>query len=182
MKVLRAIAYFFAGPAVLLGCSSLPAPSSAPGEVAISVVEPERSCASLPDTINVGLLIANQGQGTFRTYIDTLPGPPYKLSWLSYSVLSDSPSGRNVEWKHGAGGHGPLPQNTLAIGPNDSTSVFAKIYGTAQMDKTALYRIRVEDQDDQIYLSNAFKICQPIEATGRPSNNSFKPNPLRGSA
>ena len=168
MKVLLAIAYFFAGPAVLLGCSSLPALSSAPGEIAISVAEPEHSCASLPDTVEVGLLIANHGPGTFRTYIDTLPGPPYKLSWLSYSVLRDSPSGSNVEWEHGAGGHGPLPQNTLAIGPNDSTNVFAKIYGTAQMDKTASYRIQVEDQADQIYLSNAFTICQPVEPTGRP--------------
>ena len=182
MMILRAIAYFFAGATVLLGCSSLPASPSAPDEMAISVAEPEHSCASLPDIVNVKLLIANQGQRTFRAYIDILPGPPYELSWLSYAVLRDSLSGSNVEWKHGAGGHGPLPQNTLAIGPNDSASVFAKIYGTAQMDKTASYRIQVEDQDDQIYLSNVFKICQPAEQTGKPSNNSFKPKPLRGSA
>ena len=182
MKVLRVIAHFFAGTVGLLGCSSIPAASSDPSQVAISVSEPEHSCASLPDTIDVGLLIANQGQGTFRTYIDTLPGPPYKLSWLSYSVLSDSPSGSNVEWKHGAGGHGPLPQNTLSIGPSDSTSVFAKIYGTAEMDKNGLYRIQLEDQADQIYVSNVFSLCQPVATTGRPSNNSFKPTPLRGAA
>ena len=159
---------------MLLGCSSLPDSSSMPGEVAISITEPGHACASLPDTINVGLLIANQGQGTFRTYIDTLPGPPYKMSWLSYSVLSDSPSGSNVEWKHGAGGHGSLPQNTLAIGPHDSSRVFAKIYGTAEMDKTGLYRIQVEDQDDQIYLSNVFSICQAIGPTGRPTSRSSR--------
>jgi hypothetical protein len=171
MNARRGIAYLCAGPVFLLGCSLLPASSSAPGDIAITVAAPEHDCASLPDTVNVGLLIANQGQGTFRAYVDTLPGPPYKLSWLSYSVLSDSPSGSKVEWKHGAGGHGPLPQNTLAIGPSDSTSVFAKIYGTSQMDKTAPYRIQVEDQHDQIYLSNVFTICQPTEPTGRPSNS-----------
>jgi hypothetical protein len=179
---LRAIAYAFVAPVALLGCSSLPATQSVPSEIAISVDAPEHPCASLPDTVNVGLLIANRGQGTFRTYVDTLPGPPYKLSWLSYWVLSDLPSGSNVEWEHGPGGHGPLPQNTLAIGPSDSTSVFAKIYGTAKMDTTASYRIQIEDQNDQIYLSNVFRICQPIELTGWPSNNSFKPNPLSGSA
>lgn len=178
---MRSLAYFLAGTAALLGCSSLPPSPSLPGEVAISVTEPGRPCALLPDTVTIGLLIDNRGRGTFRTYIDTLPGPPYKLSWLSYSVVNESSSGRQVEWEHGAGGHGPLPQNKLAIGPSDSTRVFAKIYKTAPMDKTATYRIRIEDQDDQIYFSDGFTICQP-DLTGLPSNNSFKPKPLRGSA
>jgi hypothetical protein len=170
MKIALGVAYILASTGMLLGCASRPSSPSVPGEIEVSVVEPRRLCASLPPTVSVELSIANQGRGTFRTYIDTLPGPPYKLSWLSYSVLRESPSGSHVEWDHGAGDHGPLPQDTLAIGPNDSTRVFARIYNTAQIDKNAKYRIQVEDQNDQIYLSNVFTICRRTESAGRPSN------------
>ena len=159
MHLLPVIACLLAFAAVL-GCSSLPATSSTPDDIVFSVADIDYACASLPDTIDVGISISNQGPGTFRTYLGESSGPPYELSWLSYSVMRDSPSGSEVEWNHGAGGHGPLPQNTLAIGPNDSTRVFARLYATSQMDKIAAYRIQIDDQDDQIYLTNAFTICQ----------------------
>ena len=170
MRIVLGVAYLLAGTGLLLGCASLPPSPSVPGEIELSVVEPEHPCATLPPTVSIGLSIANKGRGPFRTYIDTLPGPPYKLSWLSYAVLRESPTGRDVEWEHGAGDHGPMPQNTLALGPDDSTRVFANIYSTAEMDKTAAYRIQVEDHDDQIYLSNVFTICRPNHPAGRPSN------------
>ena len=169
------------GTAMLLGCSSLPISPSKPSDIEISVQHSGLPCASLPDTLSIELFIANRGNGTFRMYIDTLPGPPYKLSWLSYSVVSDSPSGVEIQWEHGAGGHGPLPQNKLAIGPKDGTRVFAKIYGAARMDKTVTYRIQVEDLQDQTYLSDPFPVCQ-LGSAGFPSNNSSKPTPLRGAA
>ena len=179
MGTMRCACCILTGTAVLLGCSSLPPSASKPSDVAIAVTDSERPCTSLLDTVSVGLLIANRGSGTFRTYIDTLPGPPYKLSWLSYSVVRESPSGLEVEWKHGAGGHGPMPQNELAIGPRDATRLFANIYGAAEMDKAATYRIQIEDLEDQIYLSEPFTVCQP-ESASFPSNSSFKGTPLRG--
>lgn len=75
-----------------------------------------------------------------------------------------------------------MPPDTLAIGPNDSTRVFALIYSTESMDLGAKYRIQIEDESDQMHLSNAFSICHIGTPSAAPSNQSFKPNPLRGSA
>jgi hypothetical protein len=104
------------------------------------------------------------------------------LSWLSYAVLNQSLPGDKVDWEHGPGGHGPLPQNELAIGPDDSTVVYARIYGARNMSATGLYRIRIEDKDHQIYMSNEFGLCGPDTGSARPSNSSFKPTSLRDAA
>lgn len=161
MEPLRSAGLILVGTALLSGCSSLPASPSDAGDVEISPTHSAQPCASLPDTLSLELFIANRGSGTFRTYLSTVPGRPYKLSWLSYSVAMASPSDMEILWEHGAGGHGPLPQNELAIGPNDGTRVVAKIYGTSRMDTAATYRIVVEDLQDQTYVSDPFTLCQP---------------------
>ena len=178
----RNVAVLLFNAAVLSGCSDLPHISSRPSEIEISVISPDVPCSSLPEPRDIQLRISNHGHGTFRTDIDTTPGPPYQLSWLSYAVLNMSLPGDHVEWKHGPGGHGPLPQNELAIGPDDSTIVYARLYGVGSMNATGPYRIQIRDEDRQIYMSNEFGLCRPDSDSPRPSNPSFKPTSLRDAA
>lgn len=176
MKTFRNPALCLAALGSLFGCSALPRLASVPHEVAISVAVSAQPCEQLPEIANVRLVISNRGQGTFRAYVATVPGPPYTLSWLSYSVLNESLPGSKVEWEHGPGGHGPFPQDVLAIGPKDSTTVFAKLYGASNMDRNATYRIQIEDLADQTYLSNAFALCQHHAKSEVPSLKKHLPS------
>lgn len=170
--------------AVLLtsGCSGLPHFLSLPEEIEVSAIDSEMSCATLPDALDVQLRVSNHGQGVFRTYIDNTPGPPYQLSWLSYVVLNATTKTDQVEWDHSPGGHGPLPQDELAIGPDDATIVYARIYGARRMDAQGLYRIQIKDGERRTHMSDEFNLCQPSTGPTTRSNSTFKPASPRNAA
>lgn len=140
-------------------CSMLPAAPSRPSEVSLLVDAPAGRCDPSVKTVKVRLKLANDGSGTLRVYIATVPGPPYDLSWLAYAVVSAS-EGHDAAWQHGPGGHGPVPQNQLNVGPKDSTIVTADVYGLEPKDYGVPYRIRMKDLTGQQHFSNVFRVCR----------------------
>lgn len=162
MTNLRNSVVALASLGAIASCSSLPSAPSKPSEVTIVVEPPASRCDSSVKTVKVRLKLVNNGPGTFRVYIDTTPARPYELSWLSYAVMYAT--GDKTAWQIGPGGHGPLPQNQLNVGPNDSTFVVAIVYDLEAKDLGAPYRILVRDLSDQEYFSEPFRVCRQSDS------------------
>jgi hypothetical protein len=158
MKLLRWFATFIVLLS-FLGCAILPTTPSRPDEVSLLVRSAPRICMPTSDAVQVRVRILNRGAGNFRVYINDPAKDPYELSWLSYDVLNESLPGDHVDWQHGPGGHGPVPQPELHVGPADGAVVIAKIYGLKASDYSSTFRIRVKDFADQMYISEPFHVC-----------------------
>ncbi|UHQ20200.1 hypothetical protein LVB87_03285 [Lysobacter sp. KIS68-7] len=127
-----------------------------PGQVGVQVEAPEVHCGEQPRDIRVKVRIRNDSAGVLRITIDNPPGPPYKLSWLSYDVLDDA---GNLDLDHDPGGHGPLPQPTLKMDPGDRTVLFAVLYDINEDDYARSFRFRIEDDDKHVWTTDAFRPC-----------------------
>ena len=144
----------FALIGLVSGCASQPVD---PTRVSV-VVEPSSVvCGSTAGAVPVTLIVKNASYGVLRIWIEQRQKPPYYLSWLSYKVLeADS---EVVDWKHGPGGHGPMPPDTLHIGSGDSTRLIAELYDVQPKDYGREFRIRFKDEQDKTYTSGSFKPC-----------------------
>ena len=122
------------------------------------VVEPvKQACGASDQEIPVHLTVHNDSRGTLKVWIDPKSHqPPYALSWLSYEILDD---GGPIDWKHGPGGHGPVPPSTLSIGPGDSTEVMGSLYSLSQADYVKSFKIQFKDLADHTFVSRSFKPC-----------------------
>jgi hypothetical protein len=127
-----------------------------PGQVGVQVEAPDVRCGERHRDIPVKVRVHNDSPGILRITIDDASGPPYKLSWLSYDVLDGA---GNVEWQHGPGGHGPLPQPTLTMASGDRTVLSAMLYGIGASDYARSFRIRFEDEEKHTWTTDAFRPC-----------------------
>lgn len=127
-----------------------------PGQVGVQVEAPDVRCGGGHREIPVRVRVHNAGRGILRITINGASGPPYPLSWLSYDVLD---SAGNVEWRHGPGGHGPLPQPTLTMESGDHTVLSAKLYDIGEADFSRSFRIRLEDEEKHTWTTDAFRPC-----------------------
>jgi len=128
----------------------------APGQVGVQVEAPDVSCGERHREIPVKVRVHNDSAGILQIWIDDRPGPPYKLSWLSYDVLDEA---GNVDWRRGPGDHGPMPQPTLKIGPGDRTVLSAVLYDIGEADYGRSFRIRFEDAEKHAWTTDAFRPC-----------------------
>ena len=112
-------------------------------------------CGERHRDIPVKVRIHNDSAGIVRITIDSLPGPPYKLSWLTYDVLDDA---GNVDWNH-VGDHGPLPQPTLTIKPGDRKVLLAVLYDIEEADYGRSFRVRFHEEDKHSWTTDAFRPC-----------------------
>ena len=99
------------------------------------------------------MTVRNGSRGKLHVSIDPKSNqPPYDLSWLSYKVLSDGA----VDWRHGPGGHGPMPPSTLSIGPGESVEVVGSLYGLKPEDYARRFKIQFKDEAHNSLVSGAF--------------------------
>jgi hypothetical protein len=141
--------------AAVVGCTSSRY-RVVPGQLGVQVEAPDVQCAERHRDIPVKVRIHNDSAGILRITIDNRPGPPYKLSWLSYDVLDDA---GDVDWDHGAGDHGPLPQPTLTVTPGDRTVLLAVLHDIEEADYGRSFRIRFQDEDKHSWTTDAFRPC-----------------------
>ncbi|WP_342315546.1 hypothetical protein [Lysobacter sp. FW306-1B-D06B] len=135
------------------GCASLHRMSPDLVDVKVSA---SLECDERRPNIPVSVRVQNGSQGIMRVWIAGDSGPPYPLSWLSYEILDDAGNG---EWRHGPGGHGPLAQPTLKIGPGDSTMLSAMLYDVGEEESSRRFRIRITDQENHTWTTDAFRPC-----------------------
>lgn len=136
------------------GCASLH--RMAPDLVDVKVEAPGLECDKRRRDIPVSIRVQNASRGVMRVWIAGDSGPPYPLSWLSYEILDDAGNGA---WRHGPGGHGPLAQPTLKIGPGDWTMLSAMLYEVGEEESSRSFRIRIADQDNHTWTTDAFRPC-----------------------
>lgn len=127
-----------------------------PGQVGVQVEAPDVRCGEGHRDIPVKVRVHNDGRGILRITINDASGPPYQLSWLSYDVLDNA---GNVEWRHGPGGHGPVPQPTLTMESGDRTVLSATLYDIGEADYSRSFRIRFEDEEKHTWTTDAFRPC-----------------------
>jgi hypothetical protein len=148
---------FLTSIALLSGCATLPAD---PNLVSVAVEPTTVVCGESDREIPVVLEVKNNSSGVLNLWIEPrLKQPPYYLSWLNYEVLSGTTESDEVDWKHGPGGHGPLPVHTLHIGKGDSTRLVAPLYEIKSEDYVKSFRIRFNDTAKNNYVSASFKPC-----------------------
>ena len=140
----------------LLGCAS--SFRTDPTKIFLTVDPPSARCAESDGDIRVLLTVKNQGQSNLRIQVKNDQGPPYTLSWLSYDVLKGN--GR-VSVDHGPGGHGPILPDVLSVGPGDSTTLLAPFYAVKPDSHQFDFRIKIEDEDDNTYVTDSFRPCLP---------------------
>ena len=131
----------------------------APGQVVAEVVPPKTPCGWHDERIRVSIRVKNGSQVPLELSIDEREtGRPYKLSWLSYDV--EGVPREDDDGRHGPGGHGPLPPDTLRIGPGDWTTVWAEVYDLDTDDYARSFRIRLKGSaGDQAWTTDAFRPC-----------------------
>ena len=105
------------------------------------------------------LVVRNARAGRLKFHIRSDRRNPYELSWLSYDVLETSASGHDMDSIHGPGGHGPLGEDELSLGPGDSVRVVGRLYGIGPSDHGKRFRIRIEDSLDRRFLTEPFAPC-----------------------
>jgi hypothetical protein len=148
MKVL------FAAFAILItGCATVD-----PARIKLVVEPVTQICGASDREAPIRLTVRNDSQGKLRIWINPkLRQPPYDLSWLSYQVLD---GGGSTDWEHGPGGHGPMPPDTLSIGPGDSAEVVGSIYSLVPADYAKSFKIQFKDLADHTFVSSSFKACK----------------------
>lgn len=149
MRVLLAAFAIF-----ITGCATVD-----PARVRLVVEPVTQVCGASDREAPIRISVHNDSRAKLRIWIDPeLRQPPYNLSWLSYQVLDDSGA---TDWEHGPGGHGPMPPDTLSIGPGDSVEVEGSLYSLAPADYAKTFKIQFNDLDDHTFVSSPFKACMP---------------------
>ena len=140
------------GTIFLAGCATVD-----PARVKLDVAPVTLICGTSDREIPVRVSVRNDSQGKLEVWIDpALHQSPYALSWLSYQILGD---GGNTDWKHGPGGHGPMPPSTLSIGPGDSAEVVGSLYGLTPADYAKHFKVKFSDLAGHTFVSSSFKAC-----------------------
>jgi hypothetical protein len=154
----RVIPPLAVGLALICSCAST---RLEPGQIAIAVDHASLRCSSETHTSAVQLILKNNGYRALRIGVDPVraPAPPYPVSWLYYKVQDNPKQPDQVDWRHGPGGHGPMPPETLRIAPGDSTRILTPIYGLATADRAKQYRIQFSDLAGNGYTSEWFTPC-----------------------
>jgi hypothetical protein len=147
--------FLFTAFALLSGCASWR--SVNPALVAVTVDQPQAPCGELGAMIPVLLHIHNNSHGILKIWIDG-QSSPYELSWLSYKIIAAGPK-HSISWEHGPGGHGPMPPNTLHIGPGDAALLVAPLYEVKRGDQSSRFRIEMSDTQDHVFTSEPFTPC-----------------------
>lgn len=137
--------------AIVAGCTPLD-----PARVHIVVEPVVQSCNTPGKEIAVRLAVHNDSRAKLKIGIDPSSHAPYALSWLSYRVLDESGA---IDWKHGPGGHGPMPPHTLTIDPGDKTELVGSLYGLTPDDYTKNFKIQFKDEAGHVFMTGLFKAC-----------------------
>ena len=140
--------------AILSGCAT--SYRIDPSKISVAVGPTSAHCGENDNEVRAVLMVKNEGRAVLTIGVDGKSGPPFDISWLYYVVLDDS---GKVDWKHGPGGHGPMPPSTLRIGPGDSTSVSASIYQINTDNYSQKFRIKFEDLEGHSYTTSSFIPC-----------------------
>ena len=155
------------------GCVHAPA---RPVSVTAFAASTPEACDFLSQDRSVLITVRNAGPGKLRISTQDESGPPFRMGWPYYAILSGESD--PLPTYTSPAGHGSLPLATVAIGPNDETQFLLYLGEFTPVSKNLRYRVQFEDQDSQVHFSAPFSLCFP----GSMPNNSFKPKPLRGSA
>jgi hypothetical protein len=142
---------------ILAGCAS--SYRVIPSQVEVALVNATSQGKISEGTVNVPIRVTNNGPAVLEIGVDAaagVPAEPFRISWLYYQVFTET---GGVDVAHGPGGHGPMPPNTLRIGPGDSAKVTAVLYGLTAFDCPRTFRIRFQDLDDNWYTTEAFAPC-----------------------
>ena len=135
-----------------------------------------RACALVADDNSFLLTVRNRGPGKLRISAQYESRQPFRMGWPYYTVLSGKTDPPAVYQQ--PTGHANLPAAHVSIGPGDTTQFLLYLGEFTPMSADLRYRVQFEDENGQIHFSSPFNLCLP----GSMPNNSFKPNPLRGSA
>jgi hypothetical protein len=137
----------------IAGCATVD-----PAQIKIAVEPVTQICGASDREAPIRMTLHNDSKGKLRIWIDpTLHQPPYDISWLSYKILD---GGGATDWEHGPGGHGPMPPDTLSIGPGDSAEIVGSLYGLVPADYPKSFMIQFKDLDDHTFVSSSFKACK----------------------
>ena len=159
--------------ALATGCAHV----SAQPEFVSAVVAPSPdACDLISESRSILLTVRNSGPGKLRISAQHESGPPFRMGWPYYAILS-AESDPLASYQRPAG-HGNLPVATVSIGPGDETQFLLYLGEFTPVSKDLRYRAQFEDRDGQVHFSAPFGLCVPDSMP----NNSFKPKPLRGSA
>jgi hypothetical protein len=145
--------YALAIVALVPGCASYPAD---PSKIGVVVEPPTIACSEEKADIPVEIRLRNDSGGVLEIGVDGKEGPPFEINWIFFDVLDER---GETDWRHGPGDHGPVPYNTLRIGPHDGTTVKAFLYEIGASDHARKFRIRLEDEEDHTYTTDAFLPC-----------------------
>ena len=158
---------------LLGGCAHGPAKTSS---VTSRVSTSAESCELFSKDRSVLLTVRNSGPGKLRIKAQSQSGPPFRMGWPYYSILSGTSD--PAQTYQSPAGHGPLPLATVSIGPRDQRQFLLHLPERTPVSGVLRYRVQFEDLAGQVHYSAPFSLC----ISGSMPNNSFKPNLLRGSA
>ena len=153
------------------GCTHAPAK---PVVVTAVVETSPAACDLFSRSQSIMLTVRNAGPGTIRISAQNESGPPFRMGWPYYAILSGK-SDPPTSYKSPAG-HASLPLATVSIGPSDETQFLLYLGDLTPVSSSFRYRAQFEDRDGQVHFSAPFSLCVP----GSMPNNSFNPMPLRG--
>jgi len=153
----------------LAGCAH--SPSSA--DVGVAIELDARGClaAASPD-VQLHIRNTSDARVSFHTYGKS--GPPYKLYPGSVQLLT-APSGE--PWQVVLEHFVPATHE-VALGPGDQAAFTYEPSVWPSGQESGFFNLRVRDAQGRFHYSSEQGVCHP----GSAPNNSFKPNPLRGSA
>lgn len=139
--------------ALIAGCTPLD-----PARVRVAVEPIAQSCDAANREVVVHMTVHNDSRAKLKIGIDPSPQPPYALSWLDYRILDEDGA---IDWKHGPGGHGPMPPHTLTIDPGDKTELVGSLYDLAPVDYAKNFKIQFKDETGRVFVTSPFKACGP---------------------
>jgi len=162
-----------AAAVLVTGCVHTPAK---PKNVMAVVEESRDACDLVANSRSVLLRVRNAGPGNLRIKAQSESGPPFRMGWPYYAILSSERDPPAVY--QSPAGHGSVPIATVSVGAGDETQFLLYLGERTPVSRELRYRVQFEDQSGQVHFSPAFSLCVP----GSMPNNSSKPTPLRGAA
>ena len=142
--------------ALVTGCVHPPAK---PESVSASVEPSADACELITKSRSVLLTVRNSGPGKLRISAQDESGPPFRMGWIYYTVLSGETDPPAV-YKNPMG-HALLPIATVSLGPGDQTQFLLYLGEFTPVSKQLRYRAQFEDKSGQIHFSSPFSVCVP---------------------
>ena len=142
--------------ALVTGCVHTPAQ---PDSVSASVEPSANACDLIAKSRSVLLTVRNSGPGKLRISAQDEAGPPFRMGWPYYTVLSGETDPPTV-YKNPMG-HGNLPIATVSLDPGDETQFLLYLGEFTPVSERLRYRAQFEDQSGQVYFSSPFSLCSP---------------------